>query len=236
MDALQLGNHLVRELGAEGQRDTLALWLSHHLAGILKEVEAGSASASDAITLILKLWDHRRTLPGRSWPLAELSPLIDVLSGLRADANPWRYARNANSQRLAAIHDDFILLMIASLMLSDSKLTEFEITPDVLACLDPEEREIASAVRAWRLFLEVRAKQPKVPTFNVVVVGKGDKEKAAAGKARKAEKELNWEADPVGNTKRLLGRTIDELVENLQKMKASLDIDGDGDNSEEPES
>ena len=108
-DILELGEHIVRELGVAGQRDTLSRWLSHHIASLLKEREEDDVPLSnEVISLILRLWEHRRALPGRTWPIAELAPLLEVMGCLRPDSSPWGRAHDPASARLEMIHDGFV--------------------------------------------------------------------------------------------------------------------------------
>lgn len=71
-DVLGLGRHLVRELRFEDGVDTLGRWMAHHLAELIDEAESGSTPAErlrarkSATETILKIWEHRASLPGRS--------------------------------------------------------------------------------------------------------------------------------------------------------------------------
>ena len=44
-DVLELGRHLVRELGFEDGVDTLGRWMSHHVAELIDKAENGVTAA-----------------------------------------------------------------------------------------------------------------------------------------------------------------------------------------------
>jgi hypothetical protein len=78
-DVLELGRHLVRELGFDDQRDTLGRWMAHHLAELINKAENGATGTErvrarkNATETILKIWEHRASLPGNAYPLAPYS-------------------------------------------------------------------------------------------------------------------------------------------------------------------
>ena len=45
-DVLGLGQHLVRELGFDDQRDTLGRWMAHHVAELINDAKKGSTAAA----------------------------------------------------------------------------------------------------------------------------------------------------------------------------------------------
>jgi hypothetical protein len=44
-DVLELGQHLVHELGIENRFDTLGRWMAHHLAELIDRAENGATKA-----------------------------------------------------------------------------------------------------------------------------------------------------------------------------------------------
>src|SRR5687767_11542563 len=80
-DVLGLGQHLVRELDFEDGVDTLGRWMAHYLAELIDKAENGGTAAKrlrahkSATETILKIWEHRTSLPGKAYPLA---PYKDV--------------------------------------------------------------------------------------------------------------------------------------------------------------
>jgi hypothetical protein len=83
---LELGTHLVRELGLIDSNDTLSRWLAHHLAELMTAVEKAEAPAGKAAALnqatevIAQLWKNREVLPGHANPLARYREALAVLS------------------------------------------------------------------------------------------------------------------------------------------------------------
>ena len=88
-DVLALGRHLVRELGFDDQRDTLGRWMAHHLAELINKAENGATGTErvrarkNATETILKIWEHRASLPGNAYPLAPYKDILKVLDRLR---------------------------------------------------------------------------------------------------------------------------------------------------------
>ena len=97
-DVVGLGQHLVHELGLVERRDTLGSWMAHHLAELIDKAERGQTEADrlqaqkTATETILKVWEHRRSLPGKTYPLASYENVLKVLDVLRPSNNPfWRF-------------------------------------------------------------------------------------------------------------------------------------------------
>jgi hypothetical protein len=94
---LGLGTHLVRELGRSRSNDTLARWLSHHVAELINAVEQAKSPTekvqklSQATDLILRIWERRDALPGEANPLGRFREAISVL--LKFD-QPYAYFSN----------------------------------------------------------------------------------------------------------------------------------------------
>jgi hypothetical protein len=120
---LELGKHLVSELGLENSNDTLARWMAHHIAGLITEAKGTKNKAERVVVeersvqTILKLWEHRMALPGQAYPLAQFKDILELLSKLTPDANPWyRQARGERQQLALNIYND--LTHLTNLLLS----------------------------------------------------------------------------------------------------------------------
>lgn len=85
-DVLGLGRHLVRELGFEDGVDTLGRWMAYHLAELIDQAENGVTAAErsrareNATEVIVKLWEHRASLPGKAYPLAPFKEVLRILT------------------------------------------------------------------------------------------------------------------------------------------------------------
>ena len=122
-DVLDLGRYLVRELEIEDSVDTLGRWMAHHLAELIDQAEnaktvAGRAKArKQAVATILKVWEHRKSLPGKAYPLMPYEDVLAVLARLRPDNNPFRYrgydAKTRIEQYAADLFDSLTRLIIA---------------------------------------------------------------------------------------------------------------------------
>jgi hypothetical protein len=92
---IELGNALVAQLNLERSSDLLGRWMAHHLARLLKEVEAkeGTERGSleqDCFDAILAVWKHRNCLPNGLRPLEPAERILDVLAALDpAESKPF---------------------------------------------------------------------------------------------------------------------------------------------------
>jgi hypothetical protein len=92
---LELGKHLVTELDLEEGRDTLAKWLAHHVAELISVAEKArqpkekKAAEDHVVETILKLWQHRATLPGNANPLAPYRNILGILSQMAPAPDRW---------------------------------------------------------------------------------------------------------------------------------------------------
>jgi hypothetical protein len=92
---LELGSYLVNELGFSKGVDTLGRWLSHRLAELVTEAQKRPRSKSqkeaegEAVQTILKIWDKRAILPGRTNPLADYKEVLAILYKFRPNRSVW---------------------------------------------------------------------------------------------------------------------------------------------------
>lgn len=106
-DVLVLGSHLVDELGFADGVDTLGRWMSHYLAELIDKAENGSVqeqkeASAVAVDTILKVWEHRASLPGNAYPLSHFKDIIGILDVLRPNASPWEMNRLNGFNSIAA--------------------------------------------------------------------------------------------------------------------------------------
>src|SRR5215216_1553351 len=124
-DILGLGRHLVRELGLKDRGDTLGLWMAHHIAQLIKAAEKEKSPAKrkraekEATETILKVWEHRESLPSYAYPLARFDFIFRVLDRLLPDTNPFRRSQDSETEidRLAAVLFDNLSRFIICLLL-----------------------------------------------------------------------------------------------------------------------
>lgn len=157
---MELGRHLVHELGFEDGVDTLGRWMAHHLAELIDEAENGptaenrSEAHKDAVDTIVRIWEHRASLPGKAYPLAPYGDVLKVLNSLRPDSNPFPYFQwrggSRREQLAAVLFDDFSRLIIALLLTklpSEEKPAELDSAAAV--ALDETELHILTALHQW---------------------------------------------------------------------------------------
>jgi hypothetical protein len=159
-DVLELGRHLVSELDYEDQRDTLGRWMAHHLAELIDKAENGATAAErlrvrkNATETILRIWEHRASLPLNAYPLAPYKDVLKVLDRLRPNDNPFRHfgppAETKREQLAADLFDSLSRLIIALLLM---KLPPGEESTQVdaaaIEALSETERHVLTALQQW---------------------------------------------------------------------------------------
>ena len=92
---MELGRHLVKELGLEDSTDTLGRWMAHHVAELMEKATRESDSESrrkaqdQAVETILRIWERRASLPRDADPLKRYARIVDLLVQLEEPPNPW---------------------------------------------------------------------------------------------------------------------------------------------------
>lgn len=100
---MELGEHLVRELGLVGSNDTLGRWMAHHVAELMdaaknaKTPKARKEATETATDTILKIWGNRTKLPGDAYPLARYRKVLKVLDDLAGGADQWQSSQQAQA-------------------------------------------------------------------------------------------------------------------------------------------
>ena len=83
-DVVALGHRIVKELDLEQTTDTLARWMAHRLAELIRLQETSRSdrrrkpAAREAEELVLRLWRHRTAWP-HGWPPAGAASLLEAL-------------------------------------------------------------------------------------------------------------------------------------------------------------
>ena len=93
-DVLGLGLHLTRELKLN-QNDTIGRWMACHLAELMDTSENGKTENERkeerkiAVETILKIWEHRASLPGNTNPLVRYKDILKILDRVQSDHFPF---------------------------------------------------------------------------------------------------------------------------------------------------
>ena len=151
-DVLELGLHLIRELKLD-QRDTIDRWMACHLAELIDASENGKTEAEReearkvAVETILKIWEHRSSLPGNAYPLAQYKDILIILGRLRPDGDPFinsSHQTDIKSEKiLFSLYDELSRLFITILLMripSESELKQADLA--AVKALNEEEHEI----------------------------------------------------------------------------------------------
>ena len=157
-DPLELGRHLVRELGLADSTDTLERWMAHHVAELIDEAEkaptktARLKARAHATEVILKIWEHRTTLPGESYPLARYKDVVRVLQSLRPANNPFRRLRDlGRREEIAADILDNLSNLVMVVLLSRLVPSADAAKPSNVAsaALSEAEQDVLRELESW---------------------------------------------------------------------------------------
>jgi hypothetical protein len=180
-DVLGLGRHLVNELKLEDGVDTLGKWMAHHIAELIYNSEKERTAIKrlqarrEAVDTILKIWEHRYTLPGECYPLAQYKDVLMVLSALRPNNDPfhtfWIRDKTTIDQYAASLFDNLTRIIIALLLMKVEKLPKFK-KPNVnlVKGLNNSEKEVLVNLQRWsELFV------PSPPKSSTTKMGKKER-------------------------------------------------------------
>ena len=155
-DVLVLGHHLATELGFSDSCDTLGKWMSHHLAEMMDRVEREENPEKKeeyqqkTVELILKIWEHRRSLNGHAYPLARFKGIMDSLSILSPEANVWERNKLGKYELLASDTFSMIVNLYRALhfieFTSLKSSRSLQIPPSVLT---DEEQKVYDFLVSW---------------------------------------------------------------------------------------
>jgi hypothetical protein len=86
-----LGKHFVNELGLDPGVDTFSKWMAHYIAEKMTLAEKSplgeerEAADKESFETILKLWQHRWSLPSGKRPLENFEPILKTLEKLNPE-------------------------------------------------------------------------------------------------------------------------------------------------------
>ncbi|WP_111682187.1 hypothetical protein [Winogradskyella tangerina] len=93
-EILKLGKKLIKELDLVYTTNTLARWMAHYLAELINNInkcqskEEKSKLQKECCDTILEIWEKRERVPIEK-PTEKLKPIIDVISLLKKNENPF---------------------------------------------------------------------------------------------------------------------------------------------------
>ena len=157
-DVLELGRYLVRELGNSGEADTLSRWMSHHVAELITRAETSktvtkrATAERQAIATILKIWEHRRNLPGHTDPLREYETVLHFLQLIKPASSPFGYFRGRSDSRLAELSSEFFdtfTRLLGTLLAVQLSRPRANPRSSANKYLSRDEKQLLSAIRSW---------------------------------------------------------------------------------------
>ena len=222
-EILKLGSRIVRELNL-GRTDTLGRWMAHHLAELLQSAESASEDEKElvqngAVDLILKLWSHRRSLPGNAYPLKNLERAVSVLARLSPDPSLFQWINTGEKEKsLARVFEGLRLIAIRGVILI-SKTSDF---PDdyeaTMPFLNEDERKLLETFKSWKDYAG-----PDWPDPRRAIEGDGEQAPREVTRTEKAEEDAS---DTRTETIRLFSQEIDQVVDALLDLKKRLAAEG----------
>jgi hypothetical protein len=175
---LALGRRLVEALREDGRDDPISAWMAHHIAGLMVTAESTTSAAertesqARCMDAILKLWDHRGTLPGKARPFGKAQAALDFFAKLDPHSTESLFFRMRPPKRPGTPpQGDW---------LAKAETVDSAARTLVMHCLEHAFREDASELKAWvELAPQV---DPNVPHFDVdfaaAIAGLGGNERA----------------------------------------------------------
>lgn len=108
---INLGKLFVKELKLEPGVDTFSRWMAHYLAEKISIAEQSEGSEKEAaekecFNVILKLWQHRHSLPSGRRPFESFEPILDTLSKLNPDTEEPYFYKAFLSKDIAGLEID----------------------------------------------------------------------------------------------------------------------------------
>lgn len=94
---LVLGHRLTAELGFAESCDTLGKWMAHHVAELMEKAETSTDKTlkkkytAEVVKTILKLWQHRYTLPDGCRPFESFEPIFRAIQNLDPEKSHSSY-------------------------------------------------------------------------------------------------------------------------------------------------
>lgn len=169
------------------------------------------------VDVILKIWEHRHSLPGNAHPLKKLDGILRVMRLLETGAGP--YHRHTGEVDLALIQafDALKSIVIHGAVLSLSGTTDQLDAEGANQHLDEQEREILEIAYEWLSVVGNRVSAPMIIIHA--------EEEAEAYEAEKAEEERIEALSLAERSKALLRRDIETTIGRLEALLEQLSVE-----------
>ena len=224
--------------------------MAHHLAEVLQEAENAEGddkelARSRAVDLILKIWSHKKSLPGGAYPLSDLEPVLSVLGKLSSQPpRHWLHRSDTTKELLARIYNGLRYVVGGGTILV-SKI-KVDATKELLARIYNGLRYVVggSAILVSKVKAELSELDEFLPFLDdderqmiedvkswvdyvqngywqssLIVLTEEDK---AEHESKRAEMDEFEELDPKSRSNRILANEIDKLIEALSELKEKI--------------
>ncbi len=142
--------------------------MAHHIAELIYQAENSSTqqeredAQNKAVDVILRIWEHKTTLPGKAYPLASYKDILEVLQHLKPSNNPFhQYVSGQDKKDLLAsqLFDCLTRLTMALLLMKLGTLELAEADPAARKHLDETEQEILVSLQYWFELFKIEKNQ-----------------------------------------------------------------------------
>lgn len=110
-EIINLGKLFVKELKLEPGCDTFSRWMAHYLAEKITfaqqvDHDRKDAANKECFEIILKLWEHRNSLPSGRRPFQSFEPILNMLLDLNPEKDGTYFFRDISDEDLSALEID----------------------------------------------------------------------------------------------------------------------------------
>jgi len=205
---LALGERIVRELQIQ-PHDTLSRWLAHHISELILDEKNEndfdrSGIQSQIFETIMKLWEHRQSLPGNAYPLKHLDSILEKMK-LLDTAWPSQHQTSQLDDSLVSVLDLQRSLLMHFTVFELSEKTDKVRYEGADSFLDAEELKILEIVNKWLKTIGVPNEIPEI------IIN--------AGEGKENTLEIGTEEE---RSKALLIQKIEKTITALNSLKENL--------------
>lgn len=147
--------------------------MAHYIAELIDRTEQASSvnerrrAQRSAAFVILRLWQHRATLPGRKiYPLRPYAAVLQMIERLQPRDNPFVLLQLRDERQVeqlaSAVFDNLTRLVIALLLMNvPDEVGSDEVNPVAFEALDIEEQQIVTTIYQWSALFSPDLNRPR---------------------------------------------------------------------------
>lgn len=211
---IALGKKIVEELSLEQGTDTLGRWMAHYVAELIDAAESitdpilRGEAREKCCEVIIKLWDHRSSLPRGSRPLSNLDGVLEAINNIRTKKNPWTVLSVEDVKRIGgewmgfakAVEDAGLRICRIAVLTAVAEASfgkEQRWLQEHRDLLSKKEIEIIEALDGWLSLEQLwRSGEDKV---SIADMAPSERNKQIIGEIRKLVEEINASFNSIRN-------------------------------------